>query len=76
MALLACAAYVDLNPIRAAFAETLEASDYTSVQRRITALKSNATDAEESQASDRVDRVDDFLSPVLKTRRKFYRARV
>ncbi|MEI7460278.1 MAG: hypothetical protein WCK15_12780, partial [Pirellula sp.] len=34
--LLACAAYVDLNPIRAALAETLEASDYTSVQRRIT----------------------------------------
>lgn len=33
--LLACAAYVDLNPIRAAIAETIEASDYTSVQRRI-----------------------------------------
>ena len=37
--LLACAAYVDLNPIRAALAETLEQSDYTSVQRRIQALK-------------------------------------
>lgn len=37
--LLACAAYVDLNPIRAAIAETLEQSDYTSVQRRIQALK-------------------------------------
>jgi hypothetical protein len=34
-ALLACAAYVDLNPIRAAMAETLEQSDYTSMQRRI-----------------------------------------
>lgn len=39
--LLACAAYVDLNPIRAALAELLEQSDYTSVQRRIQALKSH-----------------------------------
>ena len=62
--LLACAAYVDLNPIRAALAETLEQSDYTSVQRRIAALKSNGTNSGESQATDRVDRVDDFLTPV------------
>ncbi len=34
-AVLACAAYVDLNPIRAALAETLETSDHTSVQRRL-----------------------------------------
>jgi len=33
--LLACAAYVDLNPIRAAMCQTLESSDHTSVQRRI-----------------------------------------
>ncbi len=38
-AILACAAYVDLNPIRAAIAETLEQSDYTSVQKRIEALQ-------------------------------------
>jgi hypothetical protein len=35
--LLACAAYVDLNPIRAAIAQTLETSDHTSVQCRIEA---------------------------------------
>ena len=42
-AILACAAYVDLNPIRAAMAETLESSDFTSVQRRIEALDQPAS---------------------------------
>ncbi|WP_444912430.1 transposase [Microbulbifer sp. PAAF003] len=34
-ALAACMAYVDLNPIRANIAKTLEDSDYTSIQLRI-----------------------------------------
>lgn len=38
-ALAACLAYVDLNPVRAAMAETPESSDYTSVQRRFQCLQ-------------------------------------
>ena len=34
-ALLACMAYVDLNPIRANISKTLESSDYTSIQQRM-----------------------------------------
>lgn len=37
-ALVACTAYVDLNPIRAGIATTLATSDHTSIQRRIEAL--------------------------------------
>jgi hypothetical protein len=47
-ALLACAAYVDLNPVRVAGAQTLEQSDYTSVKRRIQSFLSindNSTSA-------------------------------
>ncbi|MFO0179903.1 MAG: transposase [Planctomyces sp.] len=34
IAILSCAAYVDLNPIRAAMAQTISKSDFTSAQKR------------------------------------------
>jgi REP element-mobilizing transposase RayT len=36
-ALIACMAYVDLNPVRAGIAKTLDTSDFTSVQQRLQA---------------------------------------
>ena len=58
--LLACAAYVDLNPIRAAMAETIETSDYTSAQRRIESLQA----ASVRGITDRSMLPDSFLSPL------------
>ena len=53
-AIMACAAYVDLNPVRAGIAQTPEASDFTSIQDRIEARRSATTE----RAS------DNWLSPV------------
>jgi hypothetical protein len=38
-AVLACMSYVDLNPIRAGLADDLEGSEFTSVHRRLEALR-------------------------------------
>jgi hypothetical protein len=53
MAIAACLAYVDLNPIRAGIASTLESCDYTSVQARIvdrqSALEVTTPDAKDAR---------------------------
>lgn len=40
-AVLACMAYVDLNPVRAGIADDLSGSDFTTIQRRLRTLESN-----------------------------------
>ena len=66
-AILACAAYVDLNPIRAAMAETIETSDYTSAQQRALELREllqkGMTD---NNAASPSPRVDSRLWPVVR----------
>ena len=42
-ALLSCMAYVDLNPVRAAMADTPEESDHTSIQHRLNQLQDKPT---------------------------------
>jgi hypothetical protein len=51
-AVLACMAYVDLNPVRAGIAETPEESDYTSVQQRGRALAEPSEPTDEPETDE------------------------
>ena len=66
-AVLACAAYVDLNPIRAAICETLEESEYTSMQKRIVAIRGvaeTATTATGSAVAANAENVGDLAAEI------------
>jgi hypothetical protein len=54
-AILACSVYVDLNPIRASIAESIEHSKFTSGKHRFDAWKATSKSTEEA---------DSFLTPV------------
>lgn len=61
-ALSACAVYVDLNLVRAGLAATPEGSRFTSIRRRIEALRQRPTlDTEETLTA---SVVDDWLAPL------------
>ena len=78
-ALLACMAYVDLNPIRAGNAKTPEKAMYTSVKRRIAKAKTNKQptellpfigDSQQNKLEGLPFRVDDYLQLVDQTGRQ------
>ena len=62
--LLVCAAYVDLNPVRAAMVQTIEQSDHTSVQRRIEGMREEASEEQRPKVGPTGPRANAFLSPL------------
>ena len=61
-AIIACSVYVDLNPIRAKISKTLEDSDYTSIQDRISAYR--ASKSESNNYKDLIIKSNPRLLPI------------
>ncbi len=70
-ALVACMAYVDLNPIRAKLCKTLEKSEFTSIQERIKAFARKTKKPEQNWllplASDNVSAEEKRVLPIRQT---------
>lgn len=63
-ALLTCMAYVDLNPVRAGLANSLEESDFTSIQERLySCQKNNREQVITNQNPGLQDNLSIFLNP-------------
>ena len=64
-AILACSAYVDLNPVRAGIAETPEQSDFTSVQDRCETVKAyQKAKSPSAKKQAKIHASDRWLAPV------------
>ncbi len=64
-ALFTCMAYVDLNPIRAGICQTLEDSDFTSIQARIEAYQQNQKNKHQEKSLDTTDQYPNQPSQLL-----------
>ena len=62
-AVLACMAYIDLNPVRAAMADTTEDSDHTSIQLRIRYWKDKAQQLNAAKNTKSSDESDEEFQP-------------
>ena len=60
-AVLSCMSYVDLNPIRAGVADSLDSSSHTSAQRRIATLREDPVRAKQPLTAINIAVVADFL---------------